>query len=83
MGLISVIMILVLISFFLKDHYKVSRSKEMRISAEKVYALVADFNQWKEWSPWYPMDTTTQYVFSGTPEKAGYSKSSRGQTLPD
>lgn len=45
----------------------------MRISAEKVYALVADFNQWKEWSPWYPMDTTTQYVFSGTPEKAGYS----------
>lgn len=68
-----VIVLLLLISFFLPGTLYVKREIIINAPIEFVYKKVSDFNSWKQWSPWYPKDTTAEYIYQGIPGQGGHS----------
>ena len=54
--------------------FRVERSRVIKATPERIYALLEDFHRWTEWSPWEKLDPAMQRTFSG-PERgvgAGY-----------
>ena len=47
------------------DRFSVQRTTTIRAPADKVFALIADFRRWSEWSPWEKLDPELKRVFSG------------------
>ena len=47
------------------DSFSVQRTTTIRAPADKVFALIADFRRWSEWSPWEKLDPELKRVFSG------------------
>ncbi len=64
--LVSLIVVLILVSYLLPGHVVVSRSAEIKAPVDAVYTQVADFNNWNNWSPWYKKDTNMKQTISGT-----------------
>lgn len=64
--LVSLIVLLVVVSYFLPGHTVVSRSAEINAPVEAVYAQVSDFNNWNNWSPWYKKDPSMKQTVTGT-----------------
>jgi ribosome-associated toxin RatA of RatAB toxin-antitoxin module len=50
----------------------VSQSITIKAPVQKVFPLVADFNNWNKWSPWKQQDTTLHYTTNGTPATVGH-----------
>jgi hypothetical protein len=48
--------------------FELSRSTHVAASPERVHALLNDFHQWRQWSPWEDVDQDLQRTYSG-PEK--------------
>ncbi len=63
-GLLGLILLLVIISFFLPSKVHVSRSLEMKAKPETVFALVNNLKAWDQWSPWHKIDTNSKMVYS-------------------
>jgi uncharacterized protein YndB with AHSA1/START domain len=64
--LIVLLIAVVLILAALKpDTFRVARTTRIRAPAEKVFALINDFNRWVAWSPWEKMDPALQRIYSG------------------
>lgn len=61
---------LVLALFGPKD-YKVTRSREINAPANEVYSHISQFNEWKQWSPWYEMDPNAHYDITDKAEVVG------------
>lgn len=53
--------------------YAVGRSTVVAAPPDAVYALVADFRRWAEWSPWEKLDPAMKKDFSGAAGTAGAS----------
>lgn len=53
------------------DTFRVERSAVIKAPPEKVYALVNDFHQWQQWSPWERMDPGMRRDHSGAPNGVG------------
>jgi uncharacterized protein YndB with AHSA1/START domain len=51
--------------------YSVSRSTTIAAPPQKIYDLVADFQQWRLWSPWEELDPELQRTYSGAEEGVG------------
>ena len=51
--------------------YTVERSRVVDAPADRVYQLVADFEQWTRWSPWEDVDPAMQRTFSGSESGTG------------
>ena len=51
--------------------FRVVRSILVHAPATKPFALVNDFHQWAQWSPWEKMDPAMQKTFSGALAGAG------------
>ncbi|MCO4294789.1 SRPBCC family protein [Solitalea sp. MAHUQ-68] len=49
-GLVSIIILLVIISFFLASEYTVSRTTVIKAPVEKVYSEFNDLNHWLTWN---------------------------------
>jgi hypothetical protein len=64
-GLGTIILLLVLISFFLPASYHIERSIEIEQEAEVVYNQVIDFNQYLTWNPWTEKDPDSKNVITG------------------
>ena len=47
------------------DSFSVQRTTTIRAPADKVFALIADFHRWSEWSPWEKLDPELKRMFSG------------------
>ncbi|MGB0873395.1 MAG: SRPBCC family protein [Solirubrobacterales bacterium] len=45
--------------------FEVVRSTDVDAPAERVYALIARFKSWSEWSPWEGMDPNLERDYSG------------------
>ena len=48
--------------------FELSRSTHVAATPERVHALLDDFHQWRQWSPWEDVDPDLQRTYSG-PEK--------------
>jgi uncharacterized protein YndB with AHSA1/START domain len=51
--------------------FRLERSTLIKAPPEKVFALVNDFRQWGEWSPWDKLDPTMTRNFGGSPSGVG------------
>jgi uncharacterized protein YndB with AHSA1/START domain len=53
------------------DTFTVQRSIAIKASPEKIYPLIADFNNWHEWSPFEKTDPSMKRAFSGAASGTG------------
>ena len=70
--IIVFIAIILIGGLFLPSTYLVTRSTNIAASDTVVYKNIANFNNFKEWNPWYKMEPTAKTTISGTPEQAGH-----------
>jgi uncharacterized protein YndB with AHSA1/START domain len=45
------------------DVFQVRRATSIKAQPEKVYALISDFKQWNQWSPWEKKDPAMKRMF--------------------
>jgi len=53
------------------DTWTVERSTTVDAPPERVYAQLADFHNWRHWSPWEHLDPDLQRTYSGAPSGTG------------
>ncbi len=53
------------------DTFRVQRATTIKAPAAKVYALIDDFRQWGQWSPWEKLDPDLKRTFSGAASGKG------------
>ncbi len=82
-GLLALVLLITIIGFFLPSAVHVEESGEMKAAPEVVYAQIADFTQWNNWSPWHEMDTTMKLTFEGEPMTVGHGYSWTSEELGD
>jgi hypothetical protein len=67
--------------YFLPSHYQVSNTIEINKPIQLVFGEVADFNKWKDWSPWTQMEPTATLTIEGKPGTVGHKMSWSGRQL--
>lgn len=53
------------------DSFTVERSTSIQAPPERIYPLIADFRQWRAWSPWEKLDPTMKRSYSGAQSGQG------------
>ena len=53
------------------DTFRVERSAAIHAKPEAIYALIEDYHQWAQWSPFEKMDPAMKKTFSGAPKGQG------------
>jgi hypothetical protein len=66
-GLLAVFAVIVILALALAkpSTFRVERSTIIEASPEKVAALIIDFHQWNQWSPWAQLDPNMKTAYSG------------------
>ena len=61
--------------------FRVTRRTKIKASCETVRALVDDFRNWSQWSPWEKLDPEMEKTFEGSTEGEGaiYRWSGKGK----
>ncbi|MGH3368049.1 MAG: SRPBCC family protein [Nocardioidaceae bacterium] len=54
-----------------EDTYTVERSAAIAAPPERIYAQIADFHNWTNWSPWEDVDPQLQRTYSGSDSGVG------------
>lgn len=70
-GLVVLILLLGVLGFLLPPSGHVEREIVIDASAQTVYDVVRDFDQFNEWSPWSELDPDARYEQSGTRGEVG------------
>src|ERR1700758_3085197 len=47
------------------DRFSVQRSATVNAPADKVFPLIADFHEWRKWSPWEDRDPDLKRNYGG------------------
>lgn len=63
--LVGAIAILVALGFVLPDKVHVEREIVINAPQDEVFALIDDFNDWDQWSPWAAIDPDAEYELTG------------------
>lgn len=63
-GLAAVIVIILGLAAMQPDTYSVTRTASIKAPPARLIAMIADFNQWKAWSPWEKLDPAMQRTIS-------------------
>src|ERR1700761_3772700 len=53
------------------DRFSVQRAAVIDAPADKVFPLIADFHEWRKWSPWEDRDPELRRSYSGTERGKG------------
>ena len=53
------------------DLYTVERTATINAPAERIYAQISDFHNWRSWSPWDDIDPEMQRTYSGPDSGVG------------
>ncbi len=71
--LVLALLLAVLLALVLKqpDEFSVSRAASIAAPPGKVFALVNDFHQWQDWSPWADLDPDATVAFEGADSGQG------------
>ena len=70
-GLAVLVAVFVAVVVTRPDTFQVERSHTVAAPASVTYAQVADFRNWKAWSPWEKLDPAMKTSFSGTLGEVG------------
>ena len=68
---LAIIALFFIVAFFLPSQYKVERGIEINKPVEEVFGYVADFNNFKEWNPWSPMEPGHKFEVTGDSASVG------------
>lgn len=73
---ILLVLVLVIAAFLIAaatrpDHFSVMRSTIIQAPPATVFALVNDFHQWEDWSPWAKVDPNAKNSFEGPASGVG------------
>lgn len=71
-GLLVVIVLLFAVGFIMPSKKVIERTEKVNASQERVFAEVADLKSWKNWDPWYPIDSNQQRTVEGKLGDKGY-----------
>lgn len=63
-GLAALVLVLVVISFFMPQTYRVERAIVIQAKPEAVFPLLADLKQWSKWGVWYERDPAMTIAYS-------------------
>ncbi len=80
-GLSALVLVLALISFFLPTKLEMSRSIVVATEPAAVFEVVADFDQFNNYSPWHVMDPEAKTTIEGTKGEAEYKYSWEGDKV--
>lgn len=83
LAILALVVLLVAGGYLLSPRFTVSRSVVVNAPPEKVYALVADPRQWKQWSVWNRRDPAMAVEYSGPESGAGAVWSWKSKTEGD
>ncbi len=94
LGLGTIIVLLVVVSFFLPAKAHLQRSTMVNASPEAVFAHIKDLKMWNTWSPWMEKDSTMTNTYDGpdgevgqksvwTSEKVGNGSMVITETIPN
>lgn len=67
----GIAVVVVGVGFALPSSYMVTRSVQVNVGADKVYALIADPKAWAKWGVWSQRDPAMKTTYSGAPSGAG------------
>jgi hypothetical protein len=70
--ILGLLVIYVGVCAFGPDDFKVNRSITIAAAPSAVFSHVADFAQWKDWSPWQKKDPALAGTYAGTPGTVGH-----------
>ena len=70
-GLLSLIILIVVVSFFLSSKVHVERSIEIKAQSQTVFSFLNDLKKWEQWSPFILMDSTNKIIYSEQTEGLG------------
>lgn len=65
LGLGTILVLLLIVSFFLPKTAHVERSTMIAASPEAIYPHIKDLKKWNVWSPWYKKDSTMTNTYDG------------------
>ena len=68
---VAVIAIILAMAMAKPNEMKIERSMTMKASPEKIYAVINDYHNWGQWSPWDHMDPAMKKTYSGAPSGVG------------
>ena len=71
LSVVSLIVILLLVSYFLPQQQHVERSVEINSPAEKIYPHLANPKLFSEWSPWSNIDPNMKTTYTGAESGEG------------
>lgn len=71
LGVAVLLAVLVAVIVTRPDTFQVERTQTVAAPAAVAYAQVADFRNWKAWSPWEKLDPAMKTSFSGTLGEVG------------
>lgn len=72
-GLAAVVAVLALYVDSRPAEFKVERSARIPAPPALVFARLADFGRWSDWSPWEKLDPAMKRTLSGAPAGVGHS----------
>ncbi len=79
-AVVAVIALLLVIGMLLPSGFKVQRSVQVAAPPSKIYPLIADPRQWKNWTVWNQRDPAMQVQYSGAESGAGAKWSWQSKT---
>ncbi len=83
-GLVALLAVVLFIGgLFLSSNFSVTRSVSIQAAPEKIFPLIADPRQWKQWSVWNQRDPAMAITYSGPPSGAGAAWEWKSKTEGD
>lgn len=71
LAIVVILLLIMAIAATRPDSFTVERSISIKAPPEKIMSLIADFHNWKSWSPWEHLDPDMKRTFSGAPSGKG------------
>ncbi|MES2948464.1 MAG: SRPBCC family protein [Pseudomonadota bacterium] len=71
LGLFAAIALILIFAATRPDSFRVERSIAIKAEPAKVYALLNDFHQFANWSPWQNLDPAMKVTYSGAASGPG------------
>jgi hypothetical protein len=65
LAVLAVVVVVLGMAAMKPDNYAVRRVAVIKATPEKIAAMVTDFHQWSNWSPWEKLDPAMKRSFSG------------------
>lgn len=80
-GLVAIIALLVVVSFFLPSKAHVERSLVMKADESVIFEQINNLKNWEKWSPWHKMDPKMELTYEGPTSGEGAKYSWKSEEL--